>query len=603
VIAYSYDELGRVLGRSINGIGLSLTYDALGRLSGETNALGAFAYGYDGITGRVATIGYPNGQSTAYSYLPNSGDHRLQQVLNQRPGGVTLSSFQYAYDPTGMLTSWTQQTDGNPARAYALQRDPVDRVLAATLTTVDPTPTVLKRYRYVYDGAGNRATEEVDDSAVAAMHDNLNALRALQPGGALSFRGTVSEPATVSVQGKPATVDASNVFAGRAEVGPGTTNVVVGATDASGNTRTNTYQVNVSGSASTLSYDANGNSTSDGVRTFEWDGANRLTAINQGTHRSEFTYDGWGHRVRIVEKTNGAVTSDRRFVWCGMVLCEERGPDGVAVSRRFFGQGMEEDGTDFFYATDHLGNVRELTDVTGALRARYEYDPYGRVTKLSGDKDSVFTFAGLLNHAPSGLLLANYRAYDSNLGRWISQDPIGLAGGINLYAYAGGKPLDAADPLGLFDPAGYGATISGAILTGAKVAVTGAKVTAATIASGVGVMIVALLQTGDGRPPMDPQDETDGSGGTETEGGKVGGPGSGIPDDWKEPTESGNMKVIHDPSRARCQEDCPPCQPPVGTMRVLRNCTTPHYPWKGMHWHIYQMHQSPASRGCGCFWK
>ncbi|MEW6738044.1 MAG: hypothetical protein AB1489_42600 [Acidobacteriota bacterium] len=54
--------------------------------------------------------------------------------------------------------------------------------------------------------------------------------------------------------------------------------------------------------------------TSDGVRTFEWDAANRLVAVVQGTLRSEFTYDGMSRRVRIVEKNNGAVISDKRFL-------------------------------------------------------------------------------------------------------------------------------------------------------------------------------------------------------------------------------------------------------------------------------------------------
>jgi RHS repeat-associated protein len=513
VITYSYDELGRVVGRSINGTGLSLTYDALGRPSGETSVLGAFSYGYDGVTDRVNTVAYPNGQSSTYSYFGNSSDHRLQQILHQRPGGATLSSFQYTYDANGMIASWTQQTDNNPAKAYGLERDALDRVVAATWQTTDLTPTVLKRYRYAHDGAGNRTTEQVDDAAVAATHDSLNMLTGLQPGGALSFRGAVNEPASVSVQGKPATVDATNAFQAQAQVGSGTTNVEVAATDASGNTRTNTYQVSVSGSATTLTYDANGNLSSGGERTFEWDGANRLTAVNQGTHRSEFTYDGWGHRVRIVEKDNAVITTDRRFLWCGSILCEERDATGATVARRFFAQGVEESGTPLFYATDHLGSIRELTDATGALRGRYEYEPYGRATKVSGDKDSVFTFGGLVNHVPSSLLLANYRAYDPGLGRWISPDPIGLEGGINLYTYVHGTPFDASDPLGLLVPAG--AVAAGKVVGGAA-AGGGA---AAAIGVGVGAVIVVGLTWAASKDmerawdwawngPDDPQDQT-----------------------------------------------------------------------------------------------
>jgi YD repeat-containing protein len=70
----------------------------------------------------------------------------------------------------------------------------------------------------------------------------------------------------------------------------------------------------------TLSYDENGSLTNDGLtRTFEWDAANRLTAINYTSgNRSEFTYDGLSRCAKIVEKTNGSVTSTRKFVWSGM---------------------------------------------------------------------------------------------------------------------------------------------------------------------------------------------------------------------------------------------------------------------------------------------
>src|SRR5207249_12131102 len=116
-------------------------------------------------------------------------------------------------------------------------------------------------------------------------------------------------------------------FEGKAAVTAGNNTVTVVATDVNGNTTTNRYNVAVSGSGSkTLVYDANGNLTSDGTRTLEWDPLNRLTAVTSGTHRSEFTYNGLSQRVKIVEKDNGNVTSTKQFVWCpgGAQPCEER---------------------------------------------------------------------------------------------------------------------------------------------------------------------------------------------------------------------------------------------------------------------------------------
>jgi RHS repeat-associated protein len=131
------------------------------------------------------------------------------------------------------------------------------------------------------------------------------------------------------------------------------------------------------------------------------------------------------------------------------------------VVKRFYPQGVEVPGASspankLFYTRDHLGSIRELTDnaSTPAVRARYAYDPYGRVTKLSGDLDADFAFTGHYRHAKSGLHLALYRAYDAELGRWLSRDPIAEDGGINLYGYVKNVPTMFVDPLGLqpFNP-------------------------------------------------------------------------------------------------------------------------------------------------------
>jgi RHS repeat-associated protein len=90
-----------------------------------------------------------------------------------------------------------------------------------------------------------------------------------------------------------------------------------------------------------------------------------------------------------------------------------------------------------------------MTDATGAVRARYDYDPFGRVTQLAGDKTAVFRYTGHLFHEPTGLSFARHRAYDPSFGRWISEDPLGFGVGPNLYTYVNNDPVDAIDPSGL----------------------------------------------------------------------------------------------------------------------------------------------------------
>jgi RHS repeat-associated protein len=147
---------------------------------------------------------------------------------------------------------------------------------------------------------------------------------------------------------------------------------------------------------------------------------------------------------------NGGVVSDKRFLWSGPTLVEERDSTGSNVTKRFFGQGVQGiQGDSFYYSKDHLGSIVGLTDETGSLRASYSYDPYGVRTQVSGDLSSDFGYTGHYVHAASGLTLAPYRAYDAALARWISRDPIGEDGGLNLYDYVNNDPISAADPFGL----------------------------------------------------------------------------------------------------------------------------------------------------------
>jgi RHS repeat-associated protein len=323
----------------------------------------------------------------------------------------------------------------------------------------------LKSYAYGYDNAGNRTVEAIDSTVVSASYNSVNERLQQQVGGGLRFAGTVNEPATITIGGAPGQVSASNSFEGVTSVSTGTNTVAVVATDPSGNVRTNTYEVAVAGTAKTFTHDANGNLTSDGTRTFEWDAEDRLVAVVQGTRRSEFTYNGLGQRVRIVEMDGAAVLTDRWYVWCELSICEERDSSGSSVLRRFFHHGVQE-GTDaYLYTRDHLGSIREVTDATGTLRARYDYDPYGRQTKLSGDKEAAFGFTGHFRHSPSGLELAPFRAYDSSIGRWLREDPIGFStADLNLYSYVSNDPVDFTDPTGeiafvgvLFTPPGLAA--------------------------------------------------------------------------------------------------------------------------------------------------
>jgi len=192
-------------------------------------------------------------------------------------------------------------------------------------------------------------------------------------------------------------------------------------------------------------------------RTNEWDAQHRLTAVNQGNLRTEFAYDGMSRLASIRQLQNGSQVSFRRLVWCNGRICEERDMSGTNITKRFYPQGVAlETGTNagtYYYTRDHLGSVRELTDAAGNVRSRYTYDPYGRKTKVSGDVDADFGFAGMFWSSEVSLVLTHFRAYDPNLGRWLSRDP--LQADPNLYAYARNNPVNLTDRSGLA-PDGWG---------------------------------------------------------------------------------------------------------------------------------------------------
>jgi RHS repeat-associated protein len=195
--------------------------------------------------------------------------------------------------------------------------------------------------------------------------------------------------------------------------------------------------------------------TSTNTATYEWDGEHRLSAINQGSRRTELSYDGKDRWVRIVEKDGGSTLSDRHYVWAGTELCEERDATGATVLRRFFTQGVQvlsgPNAGNYYYSFDHLGSVREMLDGGGSVRARYDYNPFGRRTRTAGDLDADFGFTGHFYHASSGLHLALYRAYDADLGRWLNRDPLEESQQLNLFSYAANDPVNRFDPLGLAD--------------------------------------------------------------------------------------------------------------------------------------------------------
>lgn len=450
-LTYTYDELGRVLTRLLNGAGTEISYDPLGRLTQLEFSIGEFDYTYVGHTDRVATVTYPNAQTSSYSYFDDQNDFRLQTIHHKNPSAVTLSKFDYTYDDVGNILTWRQERTGSAAKIYSFSHDLVDQLTSAVLTDTNTTPTILKRQAWSYDTAGNRTVEQTDDVVFASAHDDLNRLATRAPGGPIVFTGSLDEEGTVTIDGKPASVDAANNFRGTAILSGATTTVTLKARDGSGNETTKQYEVDAGGNTTSYSYDANGNLTADGTKTYLWNALNQLVEVKEGTTTlATFEYDGAGRRT---EKTAGGVT--RQYIYELEDIIEERISGSSSDTIRYYhGAGIDEplartNGSDVvsYYLSDHLGSIVQETSSSGAVTLQREYDPWGIL--VQGHSTSGYAYSGREWDSEIELYFYRARFYSPSSGRFISDDPAGLSASANLLEYVGNSPIGRIDPLGL----------------------------------------------------------------------------------------------------------------------------------------------------------
>jgi RHS repeat-associated protein len=215
-------------------------------------------------------------------------------------------------------------------------------------------------------------------------------------------------------------------------------------------------------------YDNNGNTASKtdstGTTNYTWDYENRLVSVTlSGSGGTvNFKYDPSGRRI---EKTSSSTTSI--YAYDDANLIEETNAVGGATATYAQGHGVDEplamlrSGTTSYYDADGLSSVTSLTNGAGALAQAYTFDSFGKQTTSSGSLTNPFQYTGREFDSDSGLYYSRARYYDQNNGRFLSQDPILFAGGINFYAYVGNRPSQFNDPFGLVPrPAPLGLVVS-----------------------------------------------------------------------------------------------------------------------------------------------
>jgi RHS repeat-associated protein len=235
--------------------------------------------------------------------------------------------------------------------------------------------------------------------------------------------------------------------------------------------------------AQTITHDKDGNLTHDGDLEYVYDAENRLIRIVRGDHRVMMKYDYMGRRVEVMLEENDEeweTVWTRRYVYDGWHLIAEIDADtgGLPVTSTYFwgydvsnsigGAGgigglllIDHNGDRYLPGYDTQGNIALLIkESNGTLAAQFEYDPYGRIIRMEGDYEKTpfrwqskwdLDYMVAADTGTSwGLVDYGLRWYQPRYGRFINRDPIGEAGGLNLYEAFGGDPVNNWDYLGMF---------------------------------------------------------------------------------------------------------------------------------------------------------
>jgi len=438
---YSYDDLYRPTQRT-DGSQIERRYDAVGRLvklirSGGTGSNNqtivpdeTFAYTLDNadrLTQLTRVAGSGAGSRTdtlTYQY------DTLNRVTSRTANGVPTT---YTYDNAGRIQTITHQ-----AQTTSYTWDAASRLTQKTLPN-----GILQQMLYdnasrltslIYKASNNQIIEQLD-----YQYDARGQRTGMTSLGSYPVARDTPITATYNVANRLTTLTLKGAGA---------------------NNTDETYN---------LSYDDNGNlvekrgqgAAASKTTTFSWDKQNQLNGMTQaGTDNpstgsgqaitASFSYDQFGRRVNKNITTNGQ-SNNVNYVYDGDQAVGEQANGtttsqltGIAIDEhiaRYSGQDQ------LIYLTDALGSIIAQTKPDGTLQNKYGYSPYGQVAKDGDDKGNPHQYTGRENDN-TGLLFYRARYYMPSCGRFISEDPIGTAGGLNVYGYVHGDPISLVDPTG-----------------------------------------------------------------------------------------------------------------------------------------------------------
>jgi RHS repeat-associated protein len=444
--------------------------------------------------------------------------NRLQSIFNS-PSADSPISFAYAYNNVNQRTRMTL-ADGS---FWQYTYDPLGQVISGHKFFADQTPVAGQLFDYSFDDIGNRTQtlaggdqNGADQRFASYGANSLNQYTNRDVPGFVDIMGLAYATNPVTVNGQTA-YRHGEYFRQQLPIGNSSsaqwTNITVSAP---GQTTITGYQF-LAKALEAITYDADGNLTSDGRWNYGWDAENRLVAMtnNNATVGPQqvlhFEYDWKSRRIRkqVFPTGSATATNDLKFVYdawnllaelsstnsaartyvCGLDLSGSlQGAGGVGGLLEINYYGSQA--TNCFVAFDGNGSVAALANAAdGTSPAQYEYSPFGELLRTTGPiaKANPFRFSSRRQDDDTDLAYYGYRYYSAITGRWLGRDPIVEGelfliasggkrspilttevdvqqlnslligpGGLNAYSFVGNEPLTKIDRLGLSSSFSWG---------------------------------------------------------------------------------------------------------------------------------------------------
>ena len=421
IISYNYNNANSLTYFNDGVFSGTYGYDDMQRLIAETVDYGAFtkshAYTYT-PTGKKASLTHPDGTVNEYHY---DNVDRLNRIVIPGQGTITVNEFNWTQPSTITFPGGTVQEN---------TFDPLGRLNTSLVR--DPANNVLMQYGYEFDNTGNVTKKATEKGDYEYEYDDL---------------GQLTSAKSPTLADENYTYDAAG---NRLGSGDGEEQWQYDESNALESFGDNAYTYDKNGSAITRTINGE-------TQNFIYNIENRLSEVRdaQDNMLAQYIYDPFGHRIAKIANNQ---TTYYHYTQEGMVAeYDGNGEEIQAYSYHPYQAWntspiyTQENGNFHYYINDYIGTPQKLFNSSGAVTWSAEFSAFGQAhIDPASTVRNPLRFAGQFYDEITGLHQNMHRDYDPMSGRYLQSDPIGIAGGLNTYMYAGNNPSTYSDPTGEF---------------------------------------------------------------------------------------------------------------------------------------------------------